>query len=154
MRRGGASRLELGDGVLLLQNVEERVNVQVGESAVGREGVGVVAYIEFLVEEPHISLNADTAGMDGFVERDFAPVVVVRMAGDGFDVAGEISGPVREALRRLSRVSPVLENPVDVVGEEGHEGAESYGQKLNNAAGGVGQQTGSAGDQRGMFTAR
>ena len=53
-----------------------------------------MADIEFLVNEPDVGFHTDTAGVDGLVEGHFAPVVVVRMAGDGSDVGGEVGGPV------------------------------------------------------------
>ena len=126
---------EMSDGVLFVQNVEEWINVQALESTVWCQGICVVPDIQLLVEEPHISFYANTTCMDGFVQRYFAPVVVVRMAGNGPNVAGKVGGPVRESFRWLSRVSPVFEYPIEIIGEERHECAECDCQKLNNAAG-------------------
>ena len=91
--------------------------------------------VQLLIKEPHISFYANTTSMDGFVQRDFAPVVVVGMTGNGSDIAGKVGGPVRESFRWLSRVSPVFEYPIEIIGEERYECTECDCQKLNNAAG-------------------
>ena len=127
------ARLEMSDRVLLLEDLEDGINVQVVKGTIRRQSVCVVSDIKFLVEEPHISFHPDTAGIYGFIERHFAPVVVVGMASNGSDVAGEVSGPMRESFRWLPGVSPVFEYPIEVVWKECHESAQCEGQELNNA---------------------
>jgi len=124
------------DGVLLCQDVKERINVQTLQSAIWCQGICVVADVQLLIEEPHISFYANTTCMDGFVQRYFAPVVVVRMAGNGSNVASKVGGPVGESFRWLSNVSPVFEYPIEIIGEERYECAECDCQELKNTAGG------------------
>ncbi len=70
-------RIEVRDWILLSKDLEEGFDVEGFESAIWCQGVGVVADIEFLVEEPNVGFHPDTAGLDRFVKRYFAPIVVV-----------------------------------------------------------------------------
>jgi len=68
--------------------------------------------------------------MDGRVERDPTPIVVVRVASDGFDVGGEVCRPVRETFGGLIYLTPMIDNPVELVREEGGEGSQGNRQGL------------------------
>ncbi|KAI4198045.1 MAG: hypothetical protein LQ348_002077, partial [Seirophora lacunosa] len=59
------------------------------EEVVGGVGVG-----------PDVGFDAGAAGGEGVVEGYAAPVVVVRMAGNGLDVAAEVGGPGGQRLLR------------------------------------------------------
>ena len=66
-----------------------------------------------VVEVPDVGFDTDAAGGKGAVEGGHAPVVVVGVAGDGTDVAGEVGGVVGEAEADVAGCAPVLEDAVE-----------------------------------------
>ena len=93
-----------------------------------------MAHVQLLVVEPDVRFDADAAGAEGGVERDEAPVVVVAVAGDGLDVAGEVCGPVGEAGSGFADLAPGGNDLVEDGGEEGGGDAGNDGDELDDAA--------------------
>ena len=81
-----------------------------------------MAHKEFLGSgsQPNIGFDANAAERKSFVQRSLSPVVIVRVALNGFDVAaevvwpcelgrGQVRGLCRESLGRYCR-EPILRN--------------------------------------------
>ena len=73
-------------------------------------------YVQLVVDQPDICFSACTSGVDGGVEGDRSPVVIVRVAIDRVDVACCIRWPVGPALGFFTCLTPVMEDPVNVIG--------------------------------------
>ncbi|KAL9015388.1 MAG: hypothetical protein Q9180_008880, partial [Flavoplaca navasiana] len=81
--------VEPGGGVLLFEDLDKRIHVKAGQSPVGREACERMADVKLFVEEPNISLDTDTAYLNGGIQRDLTPVVIVRMTRNRVDSTGE-----------------------------------------------------------------
>lgn len=88
-----AVRVERGGGVLHFEDLKQRVHVQRGQGAIGSEARKGVADVEFLVEKPDVRLDTDTACLDGGIQWDATPVIIVRVTWDREDSAGKVCGP-------------------------------------------------------------
>lgn len=77
--------------ILALEDARYGVDVEVFKGAISGQRSGVMANIKLSIVRPYIGLYGDAASLDGAVERDFAPVVVVRMNRFRENVAGERS---------------------------------------------------------------
>lgn len=93
--------------VHFVEEIHKRVDVEVSESAVCGEGGGVVADVEFFVEEPDVCFHARAAPVDGVEERDAAPVVVVRVAGDRDDVSRCVGWVFDQAFACVAWLAPL-----------------------------------------------
>ena len=54
---------------------------------------------EIVVSEPDVSLYTRTSRCERIVQRYLAPIIIVRMAGNWYDVSTEICGIVFFCLR-------------------------------------------------------
>lgn len=93
-----------------------------------------------VVEFPDVGFNADAAGGEGAVEGGHAPVVVVRVAGDGADVAREVSGVVGEAEADVAGCTPVLEDALEWGGRDVERNVGEEDDELEDAAEELSQQ--------------
>ena len=82
-----------GGGVLPFEDLDKRIHVQAGQSPVGREACERVADVKLFVKEPNISFDTDTAYLNGGIQRDSTPVVIVRMTRYRVNSTGEVGGP-------------------------------------------------------------
>jgi hypothetical protein len=87
-----------------------------------------------VVEFPDVGFDADAAGFEGAVEGRHAPVVVVGVAGDGADVAGEVGGVVGEAEADVAGGTPVLEDAVEWGGRDVERDMGKEDDELEDAA--------------------
>ena len=111
---------EGGGSVCVVEDREEGFDVEGFEGAGRREGLAHVANEELVRGfrvGPDVGFDACAAGCKGVVEGHPPPVVVVRVAGDGLDVATEVSGPHGQSLlgrlggqapARCDQLNPVL----------------------------------------------
>lgn len=76
--------------VLVVQQFYQWVDVHGSKCSVGCQGVGAVADVEFLVEEPDVGFDACATPAKGIVEGNPSPVVVVRVAVDGRHVPRDV----------------------------------------------------------------
>lgn len=100
---------EFGFRVHFVEEIYQRVDVEVSEGAVCGQGGGVVADVELFVEEPDVCFDTGAAPVDGVEERDAAPVVVVRVAGNGDDVSCCVGWVFDEAFACVAWLSPLWE---------------------------------------------
>lgn len=70
-------RMEGGLGVLFVEDLEQRVDVEIAQGSLGRERRRGMAYEEIVVEEPDVSLDSCAACIESGKERFFPPVVIV-----------------------------------------------------------------------------
>lgn len=82
--------------VLPAQNLHEGVHIQRQESTVDGQARCIVAHeqVVLAIEQPDVSFDTSAAKVQGLVERDSAPIVVVRMTRNWNDVASEVGGIV------------------------------------------------------------
>lgn len=90
---------------------------------------------ELIVKVPDVRLNADAAGLQGRVQGNSTPVVIVRMAYDREDVTREVCGPSVRIPRCLDRTCPAVHCPIEVIREEGDDDARDEDYELDNASG-------------------
>ena len=123
-------------GILLIQQLDQRIHIQTAESAIARQRRGVVPDEQVVVEQPDVGLDAGAAVVDGLEQRDPAPVVVVRVAADWDDVAGRVGRVVGDVCACLAWLAPVRQEVVVrvVVPEEAGAG-EDYLEDVQDAAG-------------------
>ena len=135
LRRTVALRVEVGDGVLLLENAQQRVDVQVAQSSLGRQRRHGMADVEVIFDEPHIGLHAGTTSLQGREQRHGAPVVIVRVASHGDDISGDVRWPMQDVRGwgSLVAMTPPLDGTVEFVGEEGDGDAAGDGDELDDA---------------------
>lgn len=62
--------------------------------------------IQLLIKEPNISFDSCAAIMNGFEQRNAAPVIVVRVTRYGNDISSEVRGVVRKSLPNLPWLTP------------------------------------------------
>lgn len=78
-----------------------------------------MTHIQLVREKPNIGFDAYAAGAKGGVKRGEAPVVVVRVAWDGEDVAREVGWVVCGVGANAVGLTPGCEDAVDAGGEDG-----------------------------------
>ena len=94
-----------------------------------------MADVELVVDQPDVGFDADAAGFDGGEEGYSSPVVVVRVARYGKDVAGEVGRIVGGSLADLAWFAPVFENAMDAVWKDGDGETDKKGEELENTSG-------------------
>ena len=94
--------------ILLFQNSDEGLDLEISKSAGFGKTCFVVADVELTVYEMHICFDTRASRENGRIHRDFVPIVVVRVARDGCDIAGEIGWIPIETFCSCSGFSPVL----------------------------------------------
>lgn len=86
---------------MVVEDGEEGVDVEGFEGARGGEGFAGMTNEEVVGMawvKPDVGFYTGAAGCEGVVQGDFAPVVVMGVAGNGFDVAAEGGGPCCKGL--------------------------------------------------------
>ena len=101
-----------------------------------------MADVEVVVNEPHIRLHADTAGLESGKQRNGAPVIIVGVASGRDDISRDVCRPMQYVHGGSSiAVTPPLGCAVDFIGEEGNDNAAGDGNKLDNAPEAGGERT-------------
>ncbi len=91
--------VEVGDGICLVKNLEERIDVETAEGAIRGEGGCGVPNVEVVIVCPYIRLDTGASGVDGGEKRFFAPVVIMGMTCNRIDVGRDVGGPVAQVVR-------------------------------------------------------
>lgn len=121
LARGGVEDAVLGGAVdegavwvLALQDRQDGLDVEAVQGALVGQGGLVVADVKRAVVEPDVGLDADCACLEGRVEGDLAPVVIVRV----LDKADSVGGAINHGMGlRVSLTNPLgTMSPVSEVG--------------------------------------
>lgn len=108
----GGSVVEFGVGVLPGEDLDQGVDVEGLEGAVGLESGLVVSDEEVVVAQPDVCLDARAACVEGGEKGDFPPVVVVGVAGYWQDVPEKVGRIPCEVLSAGARLAPVSKGVV------------------------------------------
>ena len=93
-----------------------------------------MAHEQLRADEPDIGFDTYAAGAQGGVERGEAPVVVVRVAWDGEDVARKVGWVVCGVGADVVGLAPGLQDAVDAGGKDGGWEIDEEGEQLEYAA--------------------
>lgn len=74
---------------MLLEHLKQRGEIQTSQRMSRKDCVKGIADAEFITVGPNIGLDADTPRCEGRVQRDLAPVVIVRVIWLRYHVVSE-----------------------------------------------------------------
>ena len=93
--------------------------------------------VELFSEKPDVSLDADAPGADGIEKGHVTPVVIMGVAGNGEDVAGEVGRVVDEPETHVAWLTPLGDYIIDAAGEDEDDEAGEEGDELDDATRGT-----------------